>query len=185
MISLKEKKAKTIGLLTHEKIVSEIKESANRAQACFFISFNRLPAFPFNVLRNGLRSAGSRILITKNSLFHRALAESGWQDPDSFLVSETGIVFVFDEDIVKTCKVLTEFAQENEFLQLKGGVIKDKKVTAKEITTLAKLPSKDMLRAMAVSAIASPLTGFITTLNQIILKFLWTVEEIKKVKDKK
>jgi len=185
MITVKEKGTKTIGLLTHEKIVSEIKESVKSAHACFFITFSRLPAFPLNVLRNGLRSANSRILVTKNSLFHRALSESGWQDADTFLVSETGIVFVFDYDVVKTCKVLTEFAQENEFLQLKGGVIKDKKITPKEIAALAKLPSKDILRAMAVSAIASPLTGFVTTLNQIILKFLWTVEEVKKVKEKK
>jgi len=182
-VSLKE--AKTIGLLTREKIVSEIKGLVNQAQACFFISFSRLPAFPFNVLRNNLRCLGSRIFIAKNSLFQRALTESGWQDFDDFLSLETGVVLVFDDDVIKTCKVLIEFAQENEFLRLKGGIINGKRVTAKEITALAKLPSKDVLRAMAVSAIASPLTGFLTALNQIILKFLWVTEEIKKVKEQK
>lgn len=183
MVSVKEEKK--IGLLAREKIVGEIKESVNQAQACFFVSFSRLPAFPFNMLRNSLRSAEARILIAKNSLFQRALADNGWQDFDAFLALETAAVLVFDDDVVKTCKVLIEFAQEHEFLQLKGGIIKDKRVTPKEISALAKLPSQDVLRAMAVSAIASPLTGFVTTLNQVILKFLWVVEEIKKVKEQK
>ena len=52
------------------------------------------------------------------------------------------------------------------------------------ITDLAKLPPKEVLLGMAVSGIASPLTGFISTMNQMMLNFLWTVEEIRKVKDK-
>lgn len=183
MVDVKE--AKTIGLLTREKIVGEIKDLVGQTHACFFISFSKLAAFPFNMLRNNLRLAGSRVFITKNSLFERALTESGWQDIDTFLTSETGVVLVFDDDVVKTCKVLIEFAQENEFLQIKGGVIKDKRVSPKDITALAKLPSQEVLRGMAVSAVASPLIGFLTALNQITLKFLWAVEEIKKVKEKK
>jgi len=50
---------------------------------------------------------------------------------------------------------------------------------------LAKLPSKEVLLGMAVSALAAPLSGFANVLNQVILKFVWAIEEIKKTKDKK
>jgi hypothetical protein len=36
---------------------------------------------------------------------------------------------------------------------------------------------------MATGAVASPSSGFLTMLNNIILHFLWVVEEIKKKKE--
>jgi len=174
-----------VGLITREKIVEEFKEKAKDIQGCLFVGFSKVGAFAVNSLRNDLKNAGARIFVTKNSLFKKAIKDLDWQDVDEFFDSETGAVFIYDEDIVKSCKALVDFTKENESLSLKGGLIKDKKITAKEIDFLAKLPSRDILLGQAVSAIASPLTGFLSSLNQIILKFVWVVEEIKKTKDKK
>tara|TARA_B100000315_G_scaffold257534_1_gene306700 strand:+ start:1339 stop:1884 length:546 start_codon:yes stop_codon:yes gene_type:complete len=176
---------KKVGLMTREKIISEIKERAQEAQACYFISFNKLPAYPFNVLRNDLAASNTKVFITKNSLFLKALSEIGWEDFDNLLEAETALVLVYDEDVVKPAKTLVDFSKEFESLKLKGGVIKDKKVGAKELIALAKLPSREVLLGTALSAISSPLTGFLSALNQIICKFVWVVEEIKKVKETK
>ena len=176
---------KRIGLITRERIVQEFKEKAKDTQGCLFVGLSKIGAFAINSLRNGLKDTGARIFVTKNSLFKRAIKDLDWQGVDEFFDSETGVVFIYDEDIVKSCKVLVDFTKENESLSLKGGFIKDKKITAKEINFLAKLPPKAILLGQAVSAIASPLTGFLSSLNQIILKFTWVVEEIKKTKDKK
>jgi len=176
---------KRIGLVTREKIVEEFKEKAKDTQGCLFVSFNKVQAFAANSLRNNLKDAGAKVFVTKNSLLKRATKDLDWQGVDEFFDSETGAVFIYDEDIVKSCKVLVDFKKENESLSLKGGFIKDKKITAKEINSLAKLPPREILLGQAVSAIASPLTGFLSSLNQIILKFVWAVEEIKKTKDKK
>jgi large subunit ribosomal protein L10 len=176
---------KKIGLLTREKIVEELKEKVANTDGLFFISFNKVKAFPLNVLRNNLKDSQASIFVTKNSLFKKALSELGWEGIDELVDTETGIVFVGDEDVVKPCKILVEFAKESETLQIKGGVINDKKVTSKEVVALAKLPSKEVLLGMAVSAIASPLSGFVNSLNQIILKFVWTISEVKEAKEKK
>ncbi|MBP7088255.1 MAG: 50S ribosomal protein L10 [Candidatus Omnitrophica bacterium] len=177
---------KKLGLLTKETITGELKGEIQKTSGYFFIGFNKIAAYPFNVLRNELKEAGARVLITKNTLFDRVLAElKGQSDLKEMLNSETGLVLVYDSDVVKVCKVLIDFAKENESLQLKGGVIKDRKVSQKDLKALAKLPSREVLLGMVVSAMASPLTGFLSSLNQIILKFIWVVEEIKKTKDKK
>jgi large subunit ribosomal protein L10 len=86
--------------------------------------------------------------------------------------------------MVKAAKALIDFSKENESLQLRGGVIKGQKLAAENIAALAKLPSKEMLLGMAVSGFASPITGFLTALNQVILKFVWVIEEIKNKKGK-
>jgi len=179
------KEIKKIGLLTREKIVEEIKKGVKDTEGCFFFGFSKVGAFPFNELRNNLRDSGANVFVAKNSLFKRALDELGWEDVNSLLEAETGVVIVKDDDVVKACKILVEFTKETETLQLKGGIIKDKRVSPKELGVLAKLPSREVLIGTVVSAFASPLCGFLNTMNQIILKFVWVVEEIKKTKEQK
>ncbi|MCQ9204896.1 MAG: 50S ribosomal protein L10 [Omnitrophica bacterium] len=173
-----------IGLLVRERIVKKVKGKVEEAQGFFFIDFNKVGAFAVNTLRNDLKDSGARVFVTKNSLFKRALQESGYQDIESFLEAETGVVFVEDKDVVKACKVLVNFAKENEGLKIKGGIISNKKIGPKDLTVMAKLPSREVLLGMAVSGLAAPLIGFANSLNQIILKFLWVVEEIKNKKVK-
>jgi large subunit ribosomal protein L10 len=179
------KESKKIGAITRETMVAGVKDQLSQAQACIFIGFSRLPAFPFNILRNDLRAVKARVLITKNTLFKLALTDAGYQIPDEFLATETGVVFLNENDVVNGCKVLAEFSSQNEFLAIKGGLIQNRLLSPKELISIAKLPPKEVLMGMTVSAIASPLTGLLAAMNQIILKFVWAVDEIKKVKEKK
>lgn len=180
----KETSSTRIGLVARKKIVEEFQTRTKSAQGCFFIGFNKVLAPSFTNLRNTLKDEKASIFVSKNSLMKKALINIGWQDTDNLLDKETGVVLADGQDIVKICKILVTFAAENETLALKGGIIDNKKISPQEINAMAKLPSRETLLAMAVSAIASPLTGFVNSLSQVIVKFLWTVEEIKKAKAK-
>ncbi len=177
------KEVKKIGLLTRERIVEGLRQSIKETEGYFFVCFNKVGAFPLNQLRNNLRESGARILVAKNSLFERALGDLGWEDIKSLLEAETGIVVIKDCDVVKACKILVDFAKESEVMQLKGGVIKERRISPKEMNALAKLPSREILIGQVVSSLAAPLSGFLNTLNQVIVKFVWVVEEIKKAKE--
>jgi large subunit ribosomal protein L10 len=174
-----------IGLLSRQKIVDELKGKTREIQGCFFIGFHKISAAAFTHLRNNLKDQNASVFVTKNSLFQKAFADLGWQETANLLEAETGIVLVYDPDVVKACKILVDFMGENETLTLKGGIISDKKISPKEITAMAKLPSREILLGMAVSALASPITGFMAAMNQVILKFLWVVQELQKGKEKK
>lgn len=178
-------KTKKIGLLTRERIVEDFKQRVKDTEGYFFVGFNKVAAFSFNELRNNLRDSGAKVFVAKNSLFKKALGELGWEDLDSLLEAETGVVVIKDEDVVKACKILVDFSKDTETLQLKGGVIKDKRIGPKELGDLAKLPSREILIGTVVSTFASPLSGFLNALNQVILKFVWAIEEIKKSKEQK
>ena len=177
------KEVRNIGLLTRKRIVTDLKEELGNSQGYFFIGFNKVPAFSLNVLRNNLRNSGAHIFVTKNSLFTLAFEDLKYPDANAFLGAETGVVLLPSGNIVKTCKILVDFSKETETFVLKGGIINDKMISPKGLDELAKLPNKEVLLGMAVSAIASPLTGFLSALNQIILKFMWTIDEIKKKKE--
>ncbi len=175
---------KRIGLVIREKLVEEIKERLNNSHACFFVGFDKLEAASLNVLRDDLRKINSIMRVFKNSLIKRALVDLGRDGFEEFLQGSTGLVFVYQDDIVKTCKLLVDFSKDSEDkFFLKGGYIEDRRIEKEEVLEIAKLPSRDVLLSMALSGIASPLTGFLNTLNQIILKFVWVIEEIKKKKE--
>jgi large subunit ribosomal protein L10 len=173
-----------VGLIYREKIVEQIKEKFSVSSACLFISFNKLGASAFNTLRNELRRLNTTIFVSKNSLIKRALEDLKKNEFNEFIRGCTGLVFICNEDVVKACKALVEFSKESEgALVLRGGYLKDKRIDKDVILELAKLPSKDVLLSMAVWALTSPLGGFVNLLNQIILRFLWLVEEVKKKKE--
>ena len=174
---------KTIGSVVREKIVDNIKIGAKESNACFFIKLNRIPAFSLNMVRNDLRRSGAQLFMAKNTLIQKAFKEVGYDDLNGLLGSETGVVFVSDQDVVKACKTLVDFTKENEaLLELRGGFLKDKRIASNDMSDLAKLPSKEVMMSMALGTMAAPLTGFLRSMNQVVLKFLWTVEEIKKNK---
>ena len=176
---------KKIGLLVREDIISEVNDRASDISGCFFFSFNKVNASSFNRLRNDLRNTEARVFVAKNNLLQRAFDKLGWEDGESLSGTETAMVFSYGADVVNVCKVLVGFSKENEFFQIKGGILKDKKVDSKEITALSKLPPREVVLGMALGAIASPLTGFLGALNQVIQKFVWAIEEVKKTKEQK
>ncbi|UCC95116.1 MAG: 50S ribosomal protein L10 [Candidatus Omnitrophota bacterium] len=174
---------KRLGLYARKQITKELKTKFKEAEACFFVGFNKINAFSLNTMRNDFRKSEAAVFVTKNSLLKRTLDDLGWTEFNGFLEGETGIIFVYDADIIKTCKILVEFSRENEAFRLKGGMLKNKKIAPEEVKNLAKLPSKEILLGMAVNTLSSPLTGFLAAMNQVILKFVWAVKEIKEKKD--
>jgi large subunit ribosomal protein L10 len=174
---------KRVGLLYREKIVKDISNKFSQSNACIFIGFNKLKSISVSTLRNDLRKISVQMIISKNSLIKKALTDLGVSDFESFINESTGLVLVPDDDIVKAAKALADFSKETEgaFI-VKGGYLKEKKLSEGDIIDLAKLPSREILLSMAVSGLASPLTGFLAAMNQIVLKFVWLVEEIKKKK---
>jgi len=173
---------KKIGLLYREKIIEKITNSWSQKEARIFVNFSKISAFNFNILRNTLRKEGSFIFVSRNSLITRALASFVKDSINNFIDGSTGVVFVNYDDIVKISKILFDFSKENEGFILKGAVLGDKQLSFDELEKISKLPSREVLIAQAVMGIASPLTGFVATLNNILLKFLYLVEEIKNKK---
>ncbi|MDD4295249.1 MAG: 50S ribosomal protein L10 [Candidatus Omnitrophica bacterium] len=173
---------KTIGLITREKIVARIDSELSKSEACFFVSFGRIKTVNICNLRNDLRKVGASMFVAKNTLIRKSFESAGITDMDDLLTNETAIIFAYGKDIVEACKILVDFGADNEQLVLKGGVLNDRKITQDDLKNLAKLPGKDVLIGMAVGALAAPITGLVSRLNQVILKFVWTIEEIKKKK---
>ena len=92
-----------------------------------------------------------------------------------------GLVFTKEEPVV-TSRVLYDFSRQHEQLKLEAGFLEDRVLDKKDIETLARLPSKEVLRYQAVVVLKSPITGLVFVLKQILTKFVYCLDQIKNKK---
>lgn len=170
-----------IGRLYREKFIQLIGQRSGQASAVFFVDFKGLTATQLNVFRQLLKEKNASLMVSKNRLIRKAFEGSNLV-LDELLKYQTGVVYSTG-DVVETAKILFDYKKEFDKLQIKGGVLKEKLLDAKQLESISKLPSREALLGMAVSCIASPITSFVNGLNQIILKFAWAIQEIKKKKE--
>lgn len=118
-------------------------------------------------LRRQSRENGVEFVVAKNTLAKRAADEAGVDGLADYLVGPTALAF--SEDPVASAKLMAKFADEVESFVLKGGLLEGERVLDEaEVLALSKLPGREQLIAQIVGGISSPLTGFVTVLNNTI-----------------
>lgn len=119
--------------------------------------------------------AGAVFKVVKKTLLSIALKNSGLDyDPLQFN-SQVGTFFI-PEDLSSVATTIYKFAKDlaknkKEFKVLGAFDVAGKlAVTVEEFTTVAKLPSREVLLAMVMGAITGPLRAFMYVLNEMSKK---------------
>ncbi|CAB4718693.1 MAG: 50S ribosomal protein L10 [Actinobacteria bacterium] len=127
--------------------VAEIAAKLRGADAAILTEYRGLTVSQMAGIRRQLREAGGEWKVYKNSLARLAALQTGAEALSSELVGPTAIAFV-KGDVAAAAKVLREASKVNPQLVLKGGVMGDKFLSAKDVEVLADLPSRETLLAM-------------------------------------
>ena len=103
----------------------------------------------------------------KNRLVRVAMNEIAvYKDTDTTGLTGQLIYAISDSDEVAPAKVLAEFAKNHPALELAGGFSGEgKAMDQAEITTLAKMPSKNELIAQVVAQLLSPINDTISGIS--------------------
>ena len=117
-------------------------------------------------LRKDLRNANATYSVIKNNITRRALSEVGIEGLEDKLEGPVAVV-MSSEDYLEPSKVIYNFTKENEYYKVKGGVIDGKVMTAEEIITLAKLPSRETLLSMLAGALLGNISKIAVALNEV------------------
>ena len=72
-----------------------------------------------------------------------------------------------NEDYLEPAKAICNFTKNNDFYKIKGGVVEGKVMTAEEIITLAKLPSRQELMAKLAGALLGNITKLAVALDAV------------------
>jgi large subunit ribosomal protein L10 len=171
-----------LGLIYRETLQNRIKGYLKESSNVFIISYAKLSSPDITALRQLLKSTKATLFVTKNTVARRALKGSKLEDLVKFVEGPCGLIFAKEEP-VDTSRVLFNFSKEKEQLVLRGGFLDEKILEKKDIETLARLPSKNVLRAQVVMALKSPISGLVIVLNQTLRKFVYCLELIKNKKE--
>ena len=70
-----------------------------------------------------------------------------------------------DGDMVAVAKALADSARETRVLEIRGGVMQGRTISAADVEELAKLPPLDVLRGQVLGAVIAPLTSLLALVN--------------------
>src|SRR5687767_6001128 len=150
--------------------VAQIATAIRESEAVFAVDYRGISVPQAAELRAKLIETGSRFSVVKNTLTERAVDEVGADTLKDFLEGPTAFTFVPAEggDIAMTAKALSQFRRANEVLEFKGGIMNGEPLSIDQIESIAKLPGVDVLHGQMVGVLASPITGLVRGLNQLI-----------------
>jgi large subunit ribosomal protein L10 len=149
-------------------VVDEIAEQIGSAEAIFAVDYRGITVAQVAELRTKLRDANARFRVVKNSLSERAADQAGVSDLKPMLIGPTALALVHG-DAALAAKALNDTARQlNNVLEFKGGLLNGNVLTADDVRSIARLPSRDVLMGQLVGTVAAPLTGLARGLNALI-----------------
>jgi large subunit ribosomal protein L10 len=146
-----------------DRIAGKIEES----DAVFAVDYRGISVPQVADLRTKLRDADASFQIVKNSLTERAADKAGAEGLKALLEGPTALTFVRG-DAAAAAKALNDAARATQVLDFKGGVMGGNVLTAEDIRSIARLPSREVLYGQLVGTIASPLSGLVGALSALV-----------------
>ena len=151
-----------------EAAVAELTEDFRSANATVLTEYRGLSVTSMKELRRSL-GATTKYSVVKNTLTKIAAKNAGVEIDDALLAGPSALAFV-KGDPIDAAKSLKNFAKENPFLVIKGGIFEGKAVTTAEIMKLADLESREVLLAKLAGAMKGSLAKAIRTIDALRLK---------------
>ena len=149
-----------------EELVKSLAERLKTAKVIILTDYRGINVSDVTKLRTDLRNVNAEYRVIKNNIVKRALDMNGESGLDELLSGPTAVL-MGDEDYLEPSKVIYNFTKNNEFYKIKGGIIDGKVVTAEEIITLAKLPSKQELLAKLAGCLLANISKLAVALDQV------------------
>ena len=148
--------------------VAELTEDFRTATATVLTEYRGLSVTLMKKLRRNL-GTDTKYSVVKNTLTKIAAKEAGFDVPAELLTGPSALAFIKGDPIV-AAKSLRDFAKENPFLVIKGGIYEGKNVTAAEIFKLADLESREVLLAKLAGAMKASMANAIRTIDALRAK---------------
>lgn len=137
-----------------EELVLKLHEELKNAECVIVTQPSGLNADENTELRSAAYQAGVKFRYVKNSLALRAAKETAFDGLFDDLSGSTAIGM--SADPVAASKLLVNFSNDNEKLQVLKGAIESQIFDKSEVEKLSKVPPMDVLRGKIVGVLVAP-----------------------------
>jgi len=146
-----------------EELIKELNAKFATAKTAIVAEFSKLSVEMVTKLRKKFRDGGVEYKVLKNTLAKRAakgtpvevIAED-FTGPVAIALSST--------DPIAPAKILTDFIKDLETIKVRSAVVDGKRVDAKGVTALAKMPGLPELRAKLLGMLNQPAGKVVRTI---------------------
>lgn len=149
-----------------QQITKDLHDRFAKSAIIVVTDYQGLDVASISDLRRKLRESNVEYQVVKNTLLVRAaegtevaLIKDHFKGPSAVAISY--------DDPVAPAKVLSQFAKDNNKLEIKVGILNGKVLDDQAIKALATLPSREVLLAQFLSALNAVPTSFVRVLAEI------------------
>ena len=173
---------KTLGLNLEQKqaVVAEVAKEVAGAQAIVIVENRGMKVADMTKLRAKARASGVYFRVVKNTLVRRAVDKTPFATLADKMVGP--LAYGMGPDPVAVAKVLNDFAKGHEKFVIAGGAMPGQVMSAKQISALAALPSRNELIAKLLGTMQAPITKLVRTLNDVPSKFVRALAAVRDAK---
>jgi large subunit ribosomal protein L10 len=146
------------------KIVESLQETFSKCNIGILTDYRGLKTSDLNDLRRKLREANVEYKVIKNSLARIAAKNAGLEQVVASLEGPMAVAFGYG-DVTQAVKALSDYIRATKsILSIKGGFLADRVLSAKDLETLARLPSREVLLSRVIGGMQSPIYGLVNVL---------------------
>jgi large subunit ribosomal protein L10 len=169
-----------LNLQQKQTVVAEVAKQVAGAQAIVLAENRGMAVAAMTQLRAKARASGVYFRVVKNTLVRRAVADTPFASLAGKMVGP--LAYGIGADPVAVAKVLNDFAKGNEKFVIAGGAMPGQLMSAKEISALASLPSREELIGRLLGTMQAPIVKLVRTMNEVPGKFVRTLAAVRDAK---
>lgn len=148
--------------------IDELADLFTRSSVAVITDYRGLSVKDITAMRRKLAESDIQYHVAKNTLTRFALAKVGRPGIADGLEGPTAIAFGFG-DPTTAPKAISDYIRLNRsILKIKGGILGPQLLSAEQVDSLSKLPSKAELQAQLVGALQAPMSSLVGTMNQVL-----------------
>jgi len=166
------------------EVIDQFAEAFSRCSIGILTDYRGLSNAEITALRRRLGDSGIEYKVVKNTLARFSAEKSGIDDLKACLSGPVAIALGYS-DVIEPAKILADFISTSKStLTIKGGFLGERILTSDDISSLAKLPPREILLAKLLGGIQSPigrlvgcLSGPIAGLERVLQSRIKQMEE--------
>lgn len=154
------------------EVIDRLQKVFARSNVNVLTEYRGLSTAEMTVLRRRFREAGVEYKVVKNSLARFAADKAGKGNLVSALQGPLAIAFGYG-DVTEPARILLDYIRTSKAsLSIKGGLLGNRRLTAEEVTTLATLPSREILLSKVLGGMQSPIAALLGALSSPMSGFI-------------
>jgi large subunit ribosomal protein L10 len=168
------------------KVVDSLQETFKKSQVGILADYRGMLTSDVTVLRRRLQANNSELKVVKNTLAKLAAEKAGKKKIGPYLTGPVAIAFGYGDVTAPSRVITTYIAETKSTMKIKGGFLGDTMITSEQVTTLGRLPSKEVLLARVFGQMKAPMSLLVGTLSAPMSGFVGVLQaRIKQLEGEK